>query len=70
MIVIDGNRYEAISKIDSRLKELFFGFLSKELTKSAMKIVKEQVGDFDSLFGVAKEFNNLSMPNYNKQNVQ
>jgi len=49
------NVYEAITKVDSRLKELFFGFLSKELTKIATKIVKEQVGDLDSLFNVAKD---------------
>jgi len=61
--------YEAISKVDARLKDLFFGFLSKELTKIAKKIVNEQVGDLESLFNVAREFNNVTMPNYNRQNV-
>jgi len=49
------NVYEAITKVDSRLKELFFGFLSKELTKIATRIAKDQVGDLDSLFAIAKE---------------
>eukprot|EP01111_Echinosteliopsis_oligospora_P010935 TRINITY_DN3491_c0_g1_i2.p1 TRINITY_DN3491_c0_g1~~TRINITY_DN3491_c0_g1_i2.p1 ORF type:complete len:227 (-),score=36.26 TRINITY_DN3491_c0_g1_i2:264-944(-) len=33
--------YEAITKIDSRLKAHFFGFLSNELAKIATKIVQE-----------------------------
>jgi len=49
------NIYEAIMKIDSRLKELFFGFLSKELMKISYKTVKEQIGDLDSLFNIAKD---------------
>jgi hypothetical protein len=42
--------YETIIKLDSRLKNHFFGILEKELNKLAKKIVKEQMEDVYSVF--------------------
>jgi len=43
------NMYEAIQRIDSRLKHHFFGFIAKELDKVCVHILKDQVCDIDSL---------------------
>lgn len=41
--------YEAISKIDSRLKHHFWSFLAKEINKISNRILKEQCGDLDAV---------------------
>ncbi|GAM18014.1 hypothetical protein SAMD00019534_011890 [Acytostelium subglobosum LB1] len=49
--------YDAIIKVDSRLKHQIFGFLSKEIDKVAQQTIKEQL-EFTLLLSSTKDHNN------------